>query len=69
MDLNLIASAQHLSDNQLGFDQEELDRAILRSERRQAFLRAVWSRRRVPFKIISGYLSLVNRLAMSRLAG
>ena len=42
MDLNQIAMAQSQPANRFEFDPDALDRAILRVDRRRAYLRGVW---------------------------
>ena len=43
MDLNALTIAQHRPENQLRFDAEAFDRAILRAERRRTALRTLGS--------------------------
>lgn len=47
MDLNQIATAKFLPANQIRFDQEAVDQAVLRGEKRRANLRKIWSWLRV----------------------
>ncbi|QMU56924.1 MAG: hypothetical protein GKR98_01080 [Boseongicola sp.] len=46
MDLNQITLSQKLNDNQIKFDQAEMERAILRAEQRRVRIaaRLVWLR-------------------------
>lgn len=69
MDLNLIASAQQLFENQFGFNQQEMDRSILRTERRRAKLSAVLLRGSENIKMIRGYLRWTNKFANARSTG
>ncbi len=42
MDLNQIAMSQSQPANRFAFDPDALDQAILRADRRRAYLRGVW---------------------------
>lgn len=43
MDFSQLISTQRLSDNQLLFDQDAMERSILRAEKRRVRRRAMWT--------------------------
>lgn len=69
MDLNLIAAAQQLPHNQFGFNQQEMDRSIVRAERRRARLSAARLRGRENIKTLSEYLRFAFKFANARSTG
>jgi len=63
MDLNIIAIAQHLPGNQSGFDQEAMDRSVVRAEKRRAFLYAIRFWCGAQAGVIGAYLNANTRIA------
>ncbi len=63
MDLNLIAIAQQNPTNQFTFDQEAIDRAVLRQEERCLFLYALWSQCRAQIRLNCEFKRLLAKIA------
>lgn len=63
MDLSLIAFAQQNPANQFTFDQEAIDRAVLRQEERRLFLYALWSQGRAQIRVNCEFKRLVAKIA------
>lgn len=47
MDLSQITASQMMSENQLAYDAEAMDKAILRAESRREIAKAAWTNRAV----------------------
>lgn len=69
MDLNQVTIAQSRPENQLRFDAEGLERAVLRAQRRRAFIQNVWQQCCTQFNKIRTYTSLPTKMVTNRRIG
>ncbi|MEH6836532.1 MULTISPECIES: hypothetical protein [Falsihalocynthiibacter] len=66
MDFNQIISAQRLPNNQFRFDQDAMERSILRAEERRVQRRAAWQRMRVLGGTVAQYSRSIAILSLGK---